>query len=152
MLKHRFADKDDVELYFNWANDEITRANSYNKELISYESHVGWFLKKVQSPDCFMYVFLNDDNPVGQVRIDKSESGDALIGISVDINHRGKGYAPDMLMIASDDFLQKNPDGRITAYVFIANEASYKSFLKAGYILIMRKEVSGIPSYILEKR
>ena len=156
MLKCRFAEKDDVDLYFGWANDESTRNNSYNKENISYESHVEWFLRKVQSEQSSMYVYMTEDgSPVGQVRIDKDSvagGNNAIIGISVDAMNRGKGYSTQMLEMASGDFLRRNPGFHITAYIFVTNHASYKSFLKAGYKLVEEKNINNIPSYILERR
>jgi RimJ/RimL family protein N-acetyltransferase len=39
---------------------------------------------------------------IGQVRIQKQDENTAVIGISNDANHRGKGYANKMIQIASE--------------------------------------------------
>ncbi|RYG49049.1 MAG: N-acetyltransferase [Chitinophagaceae bacterium] len=154
MLKFRFAEPADADLYYGWSNDQQTRENSYNKEKIEYVSHLQWFEAKLQSPDSFMYLFFDEaDLPVGQVRIDRNPDSDvkeSIVGVSVDNEHRGRGYGIEMLKISSGDFLNKNPDHKILAFIFVTNEASFKSFSKAGYKLVEEKSVKGIPSYILE--
>jgi RimJ/RimL family protein N-acetyltransferase len=83
-LKFRYAVLDDSDLYYAWANDLIVRKNSFNSTEINYEHHVNWFSNKLSSKDCLFYLFLNEENtPVGQVRIDKSND-EIVIGISID--------------------------------------------------------------------
>ncbi|MBL7884259.1 MAG: GNAT family N-acetyltransferase [Bacteroidia bacterium] len=132
-LKFRFAEIKDTDLYFNWANDIDVRQNSYNQEAINYENHVKWFKSKLNSNNCFFYLFLNNsEDPVGQVRIDKNE--EIIIGISVDKKFRGKNLSSQMIRMASDDFLKNNTGAVINAYIKENNEASYKSFINAGFI------------------
>lgn len=155
MLSFRIAGAADVDLYYEWSNEKQTRENSYSKEEIEYNSHVQWFQNKIQSRDTIMYLFFNEQNiPVGQVRIDKhssSEEEGSTISVSIDKQHRGKGYSVEMLQAASEDFLKKNPHYKIRAYVFTSNEASVKSFIRAGYKLVEQQFIRGISSYILEK-
>lgn len=154
MLSYRTANQQDVDLYFDWANDPVTRQNSYNKEPVDYDAHVKWFRKKINSPDSVLYVFQNESNEtVGQIRFDRIPgTDDFLVSISVDSNHRGKGYASQMLTQSAHCLLAANPGAHIIAHVFVSNEASYRSFIKAGYQLAEQKEISGIESYILEKK
>jgi RimJ/RimL family protein N-acetyltransferase len=153
MLTFRTATQQDVDLFFNWANDPVTRQNSYNKGAVDYDTHVNWFQKKNSSPDAIMYVFqIEGQEPVGQIRFDRIVgTNDFLVSISVDSNHRGKGYASQMLTQSADRLLAENPGAHIIAHVFVSNKASYRSFVKAGYQLVDKKEISGIESYILEK-
>lgn len=154
MLTFRTATQQDLELFFSWANDPVTRQNSYNKEPVDYDTHIKWFQKKISSPDTIMYIFQNEANePVGQIRFDRiAWTNDFLVSISIDSNHRGKGYAPKMLTQSAVSLLAENPGAHIIAHVFVSNEASYKSFIKAGYQLVEQKKISEIESYILEKK
>ena len=77
----------------------------------------------------------NKEESVGQVRIQKESSNEAVIGISVDKNHRGKKYAVQMLKSASIYFLKLNPDFIINAYIKEENISSKKAFENAGYRL-----------------
>lgn len=150
-LTFRFAGLKDVDLYYNWANEPSVRENSYNQNEIKYEDHVNWFTKKLNSVNCKFYVFFDSkDEPVGQVRIEKGD--EVVIGISVDPKHRGKNYASQMLILATNDYLNKDTSAIIYAYIKLDNKASYKSFKNAGFIDQGEVIVSGYESYKLYKK
>lgn len=152
-ISFRKANENDMMLYFNWTNDASVRENSYQSEPISLEDHQNWFYKKIKDETCFMIVFENHiGTPIGQVRIQKQDENIAVIGISNDVNHRGKGYASKMIQIASEEYLKQNPQICISAYIKIENEASEKAFEKAGYELDVVLEYDGISSYHYTKR
>ena len=135
-ISFRKAIEDDLMLFFDWTNDVSVRENSYQSEAISLENHANWFLAKIKDASCEMYVFENHmKQPIGQVRIQKQNDKVAIIGISNDKDHRGKGYASKMLVMASQYFLDKNSNYSISAYIKIENKSSEKSFQKAGYQL-----------------
>jgi RimJ/RimL family protein N-acetyltransferase len=135
-ISFRKATENDMMLYFNWTNDTSVRENSYQSETISLENHRNWFYKKIKEDNCFMVVFENHiGSPIGQVRIQKQDEKTAIIGVSNDANHRGKGYAYQMIKLASEQFLKENQMVCISAYIKIENTASEKAFLKAGYKL-----------------
>lgn len=150
-LKFRFAGLQDVDLYYTWANEPTVRENSYNQDEIRYEDHVNWFKKKLDSDNCRFYVFFDPaDEPVGQVRIDEGE--EVVIGISIDTKQRGKNYAPQMLTMATDDYLKTNTSAVIVAYIKVSNQASYKSFKNAGFVGDEKVVVAGQESYKLYKK
>ena len=150
-LHFRFATEQDVDLYYEWANDVEVRQNSFIQEKISYANHVSWFNSKLQSSVCKFYLFLNSaDENIGQIRIDKSNN-ETLIGISIDKNHRGKGYATEMLLMACKDYLTKQPNSIITAYIKKENEASLKSFKSAGFGDLEQIVINNCKSYCLKK-
>lgn len=123
----------DLDLYFEWTNDELVRSFSYQTDKISYESHVNWFHSKLIDSNCFMYLFENENGEkIGQVRIQKN-GPNAIIGISIDKNHRGKSYASKMIKLASEEFLKLNPSNVIEAYIKTSNESSIIAFQKAGF-------------------
>jgi RimJ/RimL family protein N-acetyltransferase len=147
-ISFRKANENDMLLYFDWTNDASVRENSYQTEPISLENHQNWFESKIKDANCFMVVFENHiGSPIGQVRIQKQDDKTAVIGISNDANHRGKGYASRMIAMASDEFLQQFPEIQISAYIKLENQASKKAFEKAGYELDVVLEYDGIASY-----
>ncbi|WP_309640419.1 GNAT family N-acetyltransferase [Flavobacterium sp.] len=149
----RKADEKDMMLYFEWANDAAVRENSYQSEPITLENHQEWFFNKIEQEDCFMLVFENHiGSPIGQVRIQQKEENTALIGISNDANHRGKGYASQMIQMASNAFLIENPQVCISAFIKIDNKASAKAFEKSGYILDAVVDYESIQSYHYTKK
>ncbi|MCW3083821.1 MAG: UDP-2,4-diacetamido-2,4, 6-trideoxy-beta-L-altropyranose hydrolase [Bacteroidetes bacterium] len=150
-LHFRFATEEDTDLYYKWANDPSVRANSFSQEKVIYEDHVRWFRLKLTSENCFFYLFSNDrDEPVGQVRIDKS-GAEIVIGISIDEAFRGKSLAVEMLKKATGNYLQKFPEASITAYIKVENTSSLNSFRKAGFTNEENVEVQGCKSYKLYK-
>ena len=150
-LKFRKATSNDVQLYFNWANDVLVRNNSFNQATIDMDKHITWFNSKLKDDSCFFYLFLNNlDSPVGQVRIEK-KTDEAIIGISIDENYRGKGLGSDMLNMACKDYFKHYPDSKISAYIKEGNEASIKLFTKAKFDKIESLKVAGHNSFKFQK-
>jgi len=133
-LYYRFANLDDLHLYYKWANDKLVRENSFHSEPVIFEQHVNWFYSKVNSENCFLYLFINNAHiPVGQVRIEIVDK-EAVIGISIDKKFRGKSLGTKMLLQSSNDFFNKKSFRKIIAYVKKENVASYLIFKNAGFI------------------
>lgn len=149
-IEIRTATLEDSDLYYQWANDDLVRMNSYEQNKISYDDHVAWFKRKLQSPDCFFYLFLDENTPVGQVRIE-NRSDETVIGISIDPNYRGKGLGPIMLEMASEEYFKKFPNAHIYAYIKETNVASYAIFKKANFKKDERVIVNEIKSIKLCK-
>jgi RimJ/RimL family protein N-acetyltransferase len=134
----------DCDLLFNWANDPITRKNSYNSNEINYNDHVLWFNKNISDN---WYIFYDELNsPVGIVRFD-FKNNEWIIGISVDANHRGKGYASEMIELAVNNFINKSSVLKISAYIKEENLISKKSFNKAGFVDDSMVSINNHPSY-----
>jgi len=150
-ISWRKANIQDAELYFNWVNERIVRLNSYHKNEIGYPEHVEWFRNKLESPDCFFYLFIDENKtPIGQVRIDRS-AGEVIIGISIDKNYREKGLGNKMLIEACGNYFIYFPAGVINAYIKKDNPASIKIFEKAGFVKEEELTVFGSESYRLTK-
>lgn len=147
-LTFRFAEGSDVELYFKWTNDPVVRENSFHQEPVSYREHVLWFEKKLKSQTCLMYLFLKENIPAGQVRIEQS-GGENVIGISIDQNFRGQGLGAEMIRTACADYVKRHPGEFITAYIKENNKSSYSIFKKAGFGIETRVIENGISCYKL---
>ena len=135
MLTLRRATLLDSELYYQWANDALVRAQSFNTVAIDHDTHTKWFAERINNPDFYFYIFQNESKQnVGQVRITKDTDNTAIIGVSIDSMHRGKGYATQILNMASDNFLTENPPYTVYAYIKKSNGASIHSFIKANFV------------------
>jgi RimJ/RimL family protein N-acetyltransferase len=134
MLTFRKANILDTKLYFDWANDSKVREQSYNSNTIDFEKHKKWFESKINDSSSLMLVFQNEKKlNIGQIRIYIENEKEALIGVSIASEQRGKGYAKDMLKMASDFFLNSNPTFTINAYIKESNLSSRFAFEKAGF-------------------
>jgi RimJ/RimL family protein N-acetyltransferase len=152
LMKMRMANENDTHIYYQWANDEVVRNNSYNTKKINLDDHINWFTKKLNSSECNFYFFTNEENiPVGQVRIDLSEN-ENIIGISVDTNFRKFNFSTGMLVMASRDYFKKNKNNTIIAYIKEQNSTSLKTFLNAGFELIGKAKMYDETSFKLKKQ
>jgi RimJ/RimL family protein N-acetyltransferase len=134
MLSFRNANIEDVYLYFDWVNDASVREQSFNNENVDFDSHCRWFENKLNDESCMMLIFFNELNiNIGQIRLQKDKREEALIGISISSENRGKGYAKEMLKMATDYFLKINPSYVINAYIKVANLSSKFAFESAGF-------------------
>ena len=91
-LRLRNAEKEDINLIYEWANDESERRNSFNTQKIEYADHCKWYANKLESDDTFIYVMMKDEEPVGQGRLEL-EGNKATISYFVDEKYRKKGIA-----------------------------------------------------------
>ena len=129
MLKFRNAIKADVKLLFEWANDFEVRKNAINSQVISWEGHQKWFQNRIRSSTSKIFIFLIEEQPIGQVRFE-FEKDIWLIDYSIDKLHRGKGLGKLMLKEILSYFKTNDP---ILAYVRIENIASAKIFNSLGF-------------------
>jgi len=133
-LTFRLASIKDVDIFYEWTNEADVRKQSYNSEEIKFSDHKKWFEEKISDSSCNLLVFQDSEGEsVGQVRIQKGKNREAVIGISIDKNHRGKKYAIQMLESASAYFFKLHPDFIINAYIKEENISSKKAFENAGY-------------------
>lgn len=153
MLSLRKPTKEDMEIYFSWANDPVVREQSYNSSIIDLESHKKWFESVIKNEAYFMCIAQNEEGEnVGQVRIQKNKNKESLIGISIDLNHRGKGYAKEILTLATDLFLKFNHGFLINAYIKEGNLSSKFAFENAGFNYMEMIEYENFKSYHFIKK
>jgi RimJ/RimL family protein N-acetyltransferase len=132
-ISMRVTNRSDVDLYYEWANDELVRKYSFQQDEIQYENHVQWFYNKIDNSHFLFLIFFNQyKSPIGQVRINKNEE-EVIIGISVDKNYRGFGYSFKMLRLACQYYFKNYSDNEIFAYIKLENKASIATFKKAGF-------------------
>jgi RimJ/RimL family protein N-acetyltransferase len=133
----RAATIEDCGLLWIWANDPIVRLNSFNHEYIKWDDHIAWFKRKLASPNCQLWIVVEDSEPMAVVRFDIAVadniiSGDGLAEISVTVaaNWRGQGRGAAVIKLASA--MSRLP--HIVASIKAENIASLKAFSGAGYV------------------
>lgn len=143
-LEIRYAQEDDVNLYFRWANDPGVRQNSFQSDPIVFKNHLEWFNKKLNSDRAQLYVFEVLGKPIGQFRIDKLEN-DWVIDYSVDTSYRRLGAGKAMInhFIMSDSY--HSLDGPLKAAVKLSNISSQRVFEQLGFL--KKEEVNQIIIY-----
>lgn len=129
----RRVERADVELFFKWVNDPDVRANSFNTDLISWESHQKWFEDVLADDSVCIYVLMQDDFPVGQVRL-VFEDSKWQISYSIASAYRGQGYGKIILQLAENELISNGHTGeKLFAEVKINNTASLRIFNRLDY-------------------
>jgi RimJ/RimL family protein N-acetyltransferase len=136
-----------------WANDPRVRAVSFSKDDIPYDTHIRWFEKKLNDPNCVFFIAdKTNHKPVGLVRYDLA-GDDATVSVIVDNNFRGEGYGSHIITRGSEKIFKTRQVGKIHAYVLPQNYASVKAFKIANFKFIEDTTVKGQPAkhFILSK-
>ena len=129
----RRADREDVELFFRWVNEPAVRANSFSTEPIPWESHQKWFEKALADDGVRIYVLMQDNIPVGQVRL-VFEDSKWQISYSIASAYRGQGYGKILLQLVENELIKMGHVGdTLFAEVKTDNIASQRIFTRLGY-------------------
>ena len=133
MLKLREIEPTDIDLLFEWANDPLTRKNSFHSDMIQYEDHKKWFSRMISDDSVLQYIMMENEIPVGQIRLNL-EAEKAEIGYSIAAEYRGRGYGHKILQLIKGEIRNKHPEIRkLVARVKPDNEASNRLFISEGY-------------------
>ena len=133
MLSVRKALESDLRLFFDWRNDPLVVAASFTPGKIEMRDHRAWYLRKLSSNDCSLYVVECDSVPAGQVRFD-IDGASATINYSLDSVFRGRGLARGAVSKAIAAFRAKHDEvTMLVAFVKADNIASCKVFERLGF-------------------
>ncbi len=146
----REANSSDLEITFQWANDSETRKNSFYSSTISFVEHSEWFRKKLKSDQSKMYIVSLGNTKIGFVRFEIDT--EATIGIVIAPEYRGKGFASAIIDLACARFWKGQTNlVPVCAFIKKNNEASVRSFLKAGFNFERDDVVNGVCCQVFKK-
>lgn len=124
----------DCRTVWTWANDEATRAQSFNGEPIPWDQHCRWFDEKRNSPDCRF--FLAEDSSgaaVGCIRYDLKSGDEGTVSINVAPTCRGGGLGTAIIRQGTYALFAGSKTRAVHAYIKPGNTGSIKAFMNAGY-------------------
>lgn len=147
----RAATTDDAQRIWEWANDPVTRANSFNSQPIPWENHLAWYGRKLKSPDTRFWLLEQGGIPVASIRYDRLEGDTALISYMVDAGHRGQGLGTHLLALSFEKACAEMGVARLRGITFADNKASARAFEKAGYTLVQEAVIDDQPSLVFER-
>lgn len=141
ILTYRLADEDDVDLLFQWANDDDVRRNSFSSAKIPYEDHLKWFSKILTDKNCEIYIFYHEEKPVGQIRLNYL-SRNALISYSISKEFRGQGFGKKIINLI-DEIIRKyhSEITLLIAKVKPENIASCKIFENNNFVMKISNDI-----------
>lgn len=144
MITVRKATREDINILFEWTNDPITRAESFNQNKIEYNEHVQWLDRKLSDPNALILICRKDGTRIGVVRFDKRESS-SIVSISLGNQYRGRGIGVQMLEQAIDYVKNINFCSYLIAYIKTGNIASRNIFAKNGFECVDNSQVESFP-------
>lgn len=147
-LKSRPAGSDDSPILLRWANDPVVRESSFNHATIGETEHEKWLKAKLDSPDSRIWIIDFDGTPAAMVRYDRIESCTAKVSFSVSTDFRGRGLGRSVLGTTFAMACKELAVSRVEGFVLSGNVASIKSFERAGYSLVERREEQGQESHV----
>lgn len=125
----------DMDLLFEWVNDDECRRYAFNSNKIAFHEHKKWFLDRINDENCIMFFYACNNVYIGQVRV---EIKDAIgyIDYSIKKEYRGRGHGTQILELLENKFLALNnlPIKYLAGEVKVDNSASQRIFEKLGYI------------------
>lgn len=134
ILTLRVADQNDVDVTFLWANNPKVRAFSFNQNEIVFDDHQKWFLNKVNSQECYYFLFERDKIAIGSIRFDL-KFDEAIISYLIDPNYFGCGFGSALLERGIEQLidLKDNRISKVVGFVIETNIPSIKAFEKLDF-------------------
>lgn len=124
---------EDAEDVLSWRNDPTTRENSFTKGEISLLSHMNWFQRKLANPNCHIFILMDGDVKVGNIRVDVTEDV-GEISYMIAPEARGKGYGKKIIALAENEMRNDETGVKaLTGMVLKSNGASCHCFEANGY-------------------
>lgn len=135
---------EDAKLILEWRNNEISRKNSFNSELKTWESFREEFYNNYFKNISLFATY--NDKKIATVYFIYSEnlSTTVKIGINIDPNYRGKGLG-SRIITEGIEYVKNNYKDikNIIAEIKSTNIASIKSFIRTGFIFENNINVNG---------
>lgn len=138
-ISYRNASLKDMNIVFEWANEETNRLNSLSNRKIGWIEHKNWYEKKIKEKNIFIFYNIK---PIGVVRLEKSNRM-IKISFSIDKDFRGYGYGYFMI----NKIIRDNKNKCFYAEVKKENIPSQRIFIKNNFKSINYKNNSEIFTY-----
>ena len=133
-MELKIATIGDAKLLFDWANDVEVRQMALNQREISWEQHIDWFQRKLNDSRTFIYIAYDQAEPVGQIRFDLDEFGDAEVDVHIRPGSRARGFGTLLIKLGVNKMRAKIELNEIHAHIKQHNVKSIKAFEKAGFL------------------
>ena len=132
----------DARLLLDWRNDSVVRENSLSSDDISWSTHLRWLEKKLNSPDCRIWLLEQSGTPVGQIRFDR-EGVFAIISLSIASEFRRRGFGSTLLELSASRACRELEVEHLVGIVKADNQASRSAFARAGFREVASLQVDG---------
>ncbi len=128
----RLARPDDIERTFQWRNDPFFIKRSTTQRPVTWEEHQSWYARALNNPDQKIFVVVQGDEPIGEVRFDHTNDL-AVISVYLVEEKTGKGLGVEAIRLGTQAAFKEWNLTRIVACIRQDNLPASRAFAKAGY-------------------
>ena len=136
MVNLRPAEESDADYLYRVRTDPETVRQSANRDGITREAHGDWLRRVLADSNRRLYVAETPTwagwEPIGTGRLDQAD-GIVTYSIAVAPEHRGRGYAVQVIEALLEEAQALWPDSLAVAFVRQDNAPSLRAFLRAGF-------------------
>jgi UDP-2,4-diacetamido-2,4,6-trideoxy-beta-L-altropyranose hydrolase len=150
-LQLRVASEEDVLLLWQWANDAVTRRNSFAIEPISWINHRAWYAERLASPCTRLWILELKKVPVGQIRYDRTDGRTARISFSIAPAYRGLGLGTQLLSLSADRACRELKVDTVEGISLAENQPSNHTFVKAGFDVVEERHIAGHRCFVFRR-
>ncbi len=149
-LQLRPVGPQDERIIWEWVNDPAMLRFAFQTHApVPWENHRKWFAGTLAGKKRTQYVAETAAGiPAGQIRFEPN-AGEPVVSVYLAAAFRGQGLAPGLIRAGTERFCRETGASAVTAWIKPENEASRKSFLKAGYGEAELREFAGQPAWRL---
>ncbi len=139
----RKASIEDCEVLFKWVNDPDARQSAFRSEPITFDEHAKWYRENLDNNNFIQFIAVDQDKrAIGQVRFDL-KNDEADVDVSVAKEFRSLGYGACLVKKGVDAVVNTFKIGIFSAYIKPYNQASIRSFERAGFSILRRQVIDG---------
>ena len=142
-IEIRSATMEDADRLLSWANDPITRSNSFNPDRIDPAGHVSWLRRVLADEDSLLLIGEYADDPIGQMRFDRID-GQILVSVGLAPGARGRSLGAPLILAGVRAARTRWPARSILARIKVDNTASVRAFRVGGFCDARQDEGDGI--------
>jgi len=122
----------DAQMLWQLRNDPAVRQSAFNTDPIEWKAHCRWLKRKLNSPDCRIWILGDATHSIGQIRYDRVDDY-AEIDFAVAASFRGQGWGTRLLQLSAPRACHKLGVQRLVGIVKIDNRPSTRAFERAGF-------------------
>ena len=144
ILVLRRVEEADCLLLWEWANEPEVRSASFSSMPIAWDEHRDWFTKKLGDERVLMLIASDEHGlPLGQVRFEPMNDGEAEIDVSITPEKRGAGWGARLIDKAVQAAFEQTDLVRVHGFVKVGNRASARAFERADFRNVGTAQVKG---------
>ena len=132
LMQLRPATANDARLLWDWANDPVTRDNSFSSAPIPWHEHQAWLDARLADRRSLVLVASLAGEDVGQVRFHREEER-AEISVVVAPDARGRGFGSALIRAGVRRAREEWGPVVVGARIKATNRASVRAFRVAGF-------------------